>query len=92
LKTGRQHKLDIRGSIIPFTVLKVSLAFKTINSGDTLQVMWSDPDTQEDLFRVLPAASYDLIELKEIQGDKPFYRMTLLKQKNKRPAGPTVKK
>ena len=91
LKTGNQQKLDIRGLIIPFTVLKVSLALKNLDDGDTLEVLWSDPDTQDDLFKVLPAASYDLIELEEIQGDTPCYRMTLLKRRKERSAGPRLR-
>ncbi len=75
-----QLKLDLRGAIIPFTVLKVSLAFRTIGVGDTLEVLWSDPDTAGDLFKVLPSASYDLVSMDETLEDHPYYRMILLKR------------
>ena len=79
MEKGIQLKLDLRGAIIPFTVLKVSLAFRTINIGDTLEVLWSDPDTPGDLFKVLPAAAYDLISMEEVKAENPYYRMRLKK-------------
>jgi TusA-related sulfurtransferase len=75
-----QHKLDLRGAIIPFTVLKVSLAFRTIGVGDSLEVLWSDPDTAGDLFKVLPAASFDLVTMDETIQDQPCYRVILVKR------------
>jgi len=63
LEKDTQQRLDLRGAIIPFTLLKVSLAFRTLDVGDTLEVLWSDPDTPGDLFKVLPVAEYDLISM-----------------------------
>ncbi len=75
-----QHKLDLRGAIIPFTVLKVSQAFRTIRVGDTLEVLWTDPDTPGDLFKVLPVDSYDLINMETVEDESTFYRLTLFKK------------
>jgi TusA-related sulfurtransferase len=74
-----RNKMDLRGVIIPFTLLKVSQAFKTINPGETLEVLWSDPETQNDLFKILPESSYDLILLEEMEKDIT-YRVCLKKK------------
>ncbi len=39
-----QHKLDLRGAIVPFSLLKVIQALKLMDPGETLEVCWSDPD------------------------------------------------
>ena len=70
-----QYRLDLRGTIVPFSLLKVCQAFKLMDT------VWSDPDTQEDLFKVLPASSYDLISLDETKDGQSAYRLTLLKKR-----------
>ena len=80
-----QHKLDLRGTIVPFSLLKVIQALKLINPGETLEVCWSDPDTPTDLFKVLPDSSYELISLEETSGDEPSYRITLVKKQTLKP-------
>ena len=61
-----QHKLDLRGAIIPFSLLKVIQALKVMDPGETLEVFWSDPDTPTDLFKVLPDSTYEMISLDEL--------------------------
>ena len=73
------HKIDLRGAIIPFTLLKVSQAFKMINPGETLEVLWSDPETQNDLFKILPDSSYELILMEALEKDTT-YRIRLVKK------------
>ena len=74
-----QYKLELRGAIIPFTLLKVSQVFKAIKPGETLEVLWSDPETQNDLFKILPESSYDLILLEELE-EETTYRIRLAKK------------
>lgn len=74
-----RHKLDLRGAIIPFTLLKVSQTFKMINPGETLEVLWSDPETQNDLFKILPDSAYELILMEELEEDST-YRLRLTKR------------
>ena len=73
------HKIDLRGAIIPFTLLKVSQAFKMINPGEILEVLWSDPETQYDLFKILPDSSYELILMEALEDDIT-YRIQLAKK------------
>ncbi len=74
-----RHKIDLRGAIIPFTLLKVSQAFKMIRPGETLEVLWSDPETQNDLFKILPDSSYELLLMEELEEDTK-YRIRLTKK------------
>ena len=75
-----QHKLDLRGAIVPFSLLKVIQELKLMEPGETLEVCWSDPNTPADLFKVLPNSSYELVGLEEISDDEPLYRITLEKK------------
>ncbi|MEE4263025.1 MAG: sulfurtransferase TusA family protein [Desulfobacteraceae bacterium] len=75
-----QHKLDLRGAIVPFSLLKVIQALKLMEAGETLEVFWNDPDTPADLFKVLPNSSYDLISLEEMADEGPSYHLTLVKK------------
>jgi TusA-related sulfurtransferase len=79
LREVMSHKLDLRGAIVPFSLLKVIQEFKLMNSGETLEVLWSDPDTPADLFKVLPDSSYKLGGLEEMADADSSYRMTLVK-------------
>ena len=80
-----QHKLDLRGAIVPFSLLKVIKELKLMNPGETLEVCWSDPETPADLFKVLPDSSYELVSLEEMSDEEPSYRMTLEKKQSVKP-------
>ena len=75
-----RHKLDLRRAIIPFTLLKVSQVFRTIQPGDIIEVFWSDPDIPADLFKILPESSYYLIAMEEMADEEPSYRMEIKKK------------
>ncbi len=70
------HHLDIRGTIAPITFLKVIRAFRAISPGDILEILGADPDTRKDLFQVLNAFPYQLMDIKE---KKASYRIRLKK-------------
>jgi TusA-related sulfurtransferase len=80
-----QHKLDLRGAIVPFSLLKVIQELKLMDPGETLEVFWSDPDTPADLFKVLPDSAYELISLEEMSDDESLYRITLEKKQTVKP-------
>ena len=80
-----QHKLDLRGAIVSFSLLKVIQELKLMDPGETLEVCWSDPDTPADLFKVLPDSSYELISLEEIADEEPSYHITLVKKQSVKP-------
>ena len=71
--------LDLRGFITPFTLLKVSYAFKEMPREGVLEILWSNPETSSDLFKVLPATSYEVIEMEAVEGKDGYYRAQLKK-------------
>jgi len=77
-----EYTLDFRGSITPIMLLKVTQTFSKMETDDILEIQGSDPDTQKDLFKVLPDASYELISV-DTSGNKGleyFYRIRLKKR------------
>ncbi len=73
-----QHTLDLRGVIIPFSLLKASQAFKSIKPGELLEILCSDPDIHKDLFKILPESSYELTLMEELK-EECSYRIQLKK-------------
>jgi TusA-related sulfurtransferase len=76
------YTLDFRGSITPIMLLKMTQMFSEMKAEDVLEIQGSDPDTQKDLFKVLPSASYELISMdtSEKKGLGYFYRIRLKKR------------
>jgi tRNA 2-thiouridine synthesizing protein A len=74
------HYLDLRGTIMPFSLLKISQALRVIEPGDSLEVLWSDPDTPADLFKILPHNAYELVGMDRVEEKDPYFRLMLLKR------------
>ena len=74
------HNLDLRGTIMPFSLLKISQALRGIEPGDSLEVLWSNPETPADLFKVLPHDAYELVGMDRIKEKDPYFRLMLLKR------------
>ena len=72
MEKSAQHTLDLRGVIIPFSLLKASQVFKIIQPGELLEILCSDPDIQEDLFKILPHSAYELTLMEELEEDCSF--------------------
>ena len=71
-------RLDLRGVIIPFSLLKASQVFKIIKPGELLEILCSDPDIKKDLFKILPHSSYELTVMEELE-EECSYRIQLKK-------------
>jgi len=76
------YKFDFRGSITPITLLKVTQTVMEMAPDEIIEIQGSDPDTKQDLFRVLPESSYDLIsmDIAENTGSESLYRILLKKR------------
>ena len=76
------YRLDFRGSITPITLLKVTQAIMKMAPDEVIEIQGSDPDTKQDVFRVLPEASYELIseDITDNKGSESFYRILLKKR------------
>lgn len=78
------HKLDLRGAMLPFALLKISQAFRSIDPGDSLEILWRDPDTRAELLSALPEAAYDVISTKAVDQEQitgeSIYRLEIKKK------------
>jgi TusA-related sulfurtransferase len=72
LEKSAQHTLDLRGVIIPFSLLKASQVFKIIKPGELLEIWCSDPGIQEDLLKILPHSAYELTLMEALEEDRSF--------------------
>jgi len=69
LKKEADYIVDFRGAIKSLTLLKLTHMFRTMKRDEVIKVMGLDPDTRNDLFKVLPAISYELVFEEERQGE-----------------------
>ena len=61
MRQKADHIIDLRGFIIPVALLKVSQVFREMLPDQTLEVLCCDSDIRNDLLKILPATSYELI-------------------------------
>ena len=72
VRRNADHILDLRGAIPPISLLKVTQTFREMKPDQILEILGHDPDTRRDLFKVLPAFSYELIIIEEMERDASF--------------------
>jgi TusA-related sulfurtransferase len=80
LKLKADHILDFRGTITPISLLKLTQTFREMEPNEVLEILGSDLDSRNDLFKVLPSESYDLIFLDVVEQGAYFYRIQLKKK------------
>jgi TusA-related sulfurtransferase len=76
LEQKKEHILDLRDVIAPVTFLKVTQEFEALKPGEMLQILAKDPDTRQELFKVLKTLHYQLMGIEE---ESSFYRIRLLR-------------
>lgn len=76
------HILDIRRSIPPISLLKVSQAFRAMKKKETIEILCGDNDTRTDIFKVLPPLSYKLVLVEELEDENTLFRVQIKKKKN----------
>jgi TusA-related sulfurtransferase len=75
-----KYRLDLRGLLIPLSLLKVTQSFRALKPGETLEVLWREPESPQELFKVLPHAAYEVIAMEEQGRVDPYYRIQLQKK------------
>ena len=53
--------LDFRDSISTISLLKITRTFNEMKAREVVEIVGLDPDTQQDLFKVLAGSSYEII-------------------------------
>ena len=75
------HTFDLRSTLVPFSLLEIRQCFKEMRPGDSMVVLWGDVGAADDLLRILPASSFDVVSQAEIPGNPAGLRMELTKKK-----------
>jgi tRNA 2-thiouridine synthesizing protein A len=76
LQGSVDHLLDLRGMIVPVTLLNISQSLRKIKSGEIVEIVGSDPETKKDLFKILRAFPHELLNVID---DKKVFRVRLRK-------------
>ena len=61
LTAQADYILDFRGSISTISLLKITRTFNEMKALEVVEILGLDPDTQQDLFKVLAGSSYEII-------------------------------
>jgi TusA-related sulfurtransferase len=72
-----EHVLDLRGMIIPLTLLKITQGFRKIGAGETMEIIGTDPDTRKDVLKVLETSPCEVLC---IHDEKDRYLIRLRKK------------
>jgi len=76
LRTQMDHILDLRGLIVPLTLLKILQGFRAIGSGETLEIIGTDTDTRRDVMSVLKTSPCKVLGIRD---EKDRYIIRLMK-------------
>ncbi len=76
MEPTKEHILDLRNIIAPVTFLKVTQELEALKPGEILEILAKDQDTRKNIFKVLKAFHYQLMEIEE---ERSFYRIRLMR-------------
>jgi len=57
-----RQQFVLQGTLDPFTLLKVSQAFRETPEGEALEIVYTGEQIPDELFRVLPGGEYRIAE------------------------------
>ncbi len=80
MEEKKTHVLDFRGGISPITMLKMTRIFSEMQPDEILEILGSDPGTRQDVFKVLPRTSYEVVLMDEDNDTEYIFRMQLKKK------------
>lgn len=78
--------IDLRETIIPFSLLQIAHQFKRMETGESLEILGIEEDIISDLKRVLPVETFELRKIETFNSDSPYFRLRL-----KRTGTPNIK-
>ncbi len=72
--------IDFRDSFSSISLLKVTQVFEKMNPSEILEIRGTDPDTRQDLFKVLPQAAYEIVQMEDVEGEGDLNRLRIRKR------------
>jgi hypothetical protein len=71
--------IDLRETIIPFSLLQIVNQFKRMTVGATIEILGIEEDIISDLKCVLPVGTFELVDAETMNTDSPYFRLLLKK-------------
>lgn len=71
--------IDFRDSLSSISLLKVTQVFGKMSPLEILEIRGADPEIQQDLFKVLPNAAYEIVE-EDAAEEKDLHRLRIRKR------------
>ena len=65
LSWNADYILDVRKSITPICLLKVTQLFRNMEPDQVLEILGYNPETREDFIKVLPASCFEMLVMEE---------------------------
>ncbi len=65
LEPAVENILDLRGMIIPLTLLKIAQKFRKIRVGEIMEIIGSDPDTRREFLKILGICSCEVMCIRD---------------------------
>ena len=63
MKPKADYVLDFRQTSTPFALLKMTQVLREMNRDEVLEIITRDADARTDVFKVIPGASCEVIDL-----------------------------
>ncbi|MCG6930310.1 MAG: hypothetical protein LJE64_07110 [Desulfofustis sp.] len=71
--------IDLRNFVSWFSLLKITQIFDGMGTSEILEINGADAETKQDLFKILPAASYRIIGSGEEENEDGFCQVVIQK-------------
>ncbi len=65
-----RQRLNLYGPLDPFTLLKLRKVFRDMVNGDYLELIYTGDRIPDELFKVLPAEQYRVVEMDQSEDPK----------------------
>ena len=77
------YTVDVRGTITPFSLLKVSLVYQQMKPSEMMEILGCDAEMRQDLRRLLPDAAWESAGAVETSQDQEMIILRLKKRINR---------
>lgn len=71
--------IDLRETIIPFSLLQIVRQFKRMETGATIRILGIEKTIIHDLRSVLPKGKFKMLEVEPMDRKSPYYQLKLKK-------------
>jgi len=80
------YTVDVRGTISPFSLLKVSLVYQQMKPSEIMEILGCDAEMRQDLRRLIPDAAWEPANSVFISRDQEMTTLRLTKAENRQTA------